>query len=434
LARWIYTLCYALLLPVLFGRLWWRGRGNPDYRLRWAERMGWYKTLPLNTTSVVFHAVSVGEVHAALSLIERFLQQHPMQPVIVTTTTPTGSARVQQLLGQRVQHVYLPYDLPGCINRFLAQFQPAMVVLMETELWPNLLHACAQRQCKTMLINARLSPKSLRSYRRVGSLTKQMLHQLTMLAAQASADGERFVQLGLPATTLHITGSLKFDISINATKVAQARTVKASWQGRPVWIAASTREGEDALVLQALQQVLRQLPDALLVLVPRHIERFALAAELAHAAGFATVNQSSGASVEPTTQVLVGDTLGDMHFYYSLADVAFVGGSLVPTGCQNIIEAAALGLPTITGPSLFNFQAASEVLCAAGAMEVVPDVNGLAVSVVTLLRDQELQQRRAAQALAVVAENVGATERTLALIAQVIKKQSCSPALSNTNA
>ena len=422
MSRLLYTILYTLLLPLMFGRLWWRGRSNPAYRQRWYERLGRYQQVPLASRAVVFHAVSVGEVHAALPLLERFLQYHPDIPVVVTTTTPTGSARVQALLGPRVQHVYLPYDLPWCLAGFFRQFNPRLLVLLETELWPNLLQQCVDRQCPVLLVNARLSPKSLASYQRISGLSRQMLHQLQVVAAQSTADGERFVQLGLPPASLQITGSLKFDLTINTDKVTKAQQLKSQWQSRPVWIAASTREGEDVHVLQAMRAVLAQLPNVLLVLVPRHPERFAAAAELAIAAGLRTVRYSSGDAVQADTQVLVGDSLGDMHFYYSLADIAFVGGSLVPTGCQNIIEAAALGLPVLTGPSLYNFQAASDALCEADAMRVVGDANELGQQLIALFNDELRRQQMAANAKAVVATNLGATDRTLALVQNSLDK------------
>jgi len=416
LGRQLYTCVYLLILPLMFARLWWRARQNPAYRLRWAERLGRYQSPPLQQASIVFHAVSVGEVHAAVPLIEQVLRSYPATPVVVTTTTPTGSARVQQLFGDRVHHVYLPYDLPSAVNRFLRHFRPALLVLLETELWPNLLQACSEQQCPVLLVNARLSPKSLASYKCIAALTRQMLQQLSRVAAQAQADGDRFVTLGLAPDKLQISGSLKFDMTLRHDKIAAARAARAQWPARPVWIAASTREGEDALVLQAFRQALQVLPSLLLVLVPRHPERFGTATEQAAAAGLRVVRQTSGSTVAADTQVLIGDTLGDMHFYYSLADLAFVGGSLVNTGCQNIIEAAALGLPVVTGPSLFNFQAASDDLREAGGMLVVSDPAALGYALVELMQDAARRQRMASQAQAVVASNLGATTRLFALV------------------
>jgi 3-deoxy-D-manno-octulosonic-acid transferase len=378
----------------------------------------------------------VGEVHAALPLIERFLAGFTDVPVVVTTTTPTGSARVQHLLGKRVHHVYLPYDLPGAINRFLARYQPSLLVLLETELWPNLLQQCRTSQvlatpCAVLLVNARLSPKSFATYRKIGRLTDEMLNNVTSVAAQAQADGERFVALGLPADRLQVTGSLKFDMEIQQQKVRAAHAVKQRWQGRPVWIAASTREGEDALVLQAFKLALHHIPDLLLVLVPRHTERFAFAYNLAEAEGLKAQRYTAQQPIDLESQVVIGDTLGDMHFYYALADVAFVGGSLVPTGCQNLIEPAALGLPIITGPSLFNFQLASDVLRAAGGLRVVADVEGLAQALIELFGDAAQRDAMGSAASAVVAQNQGTTERLLELLQQHYCRNDTTPAATD---
>jgi len=422
-SRRLYTLLFYCALPLIFLRLLWRARANPAYRQRWRERLAWYDTAaaPHTGKTVVFHAVSVGETHAAQPLIERLLQARADLRVVVTCTTPTGSARVRELFGTRVEHVYLPYDLPGAAQRFLAQFTPSLVVLLETELWPNLLHACSQRGCKVLLANARLSARSAARYARQPLLTRAMLGTLDTVVAQGAADGQRFVSLGLAGNKLLVNGSLKFDMAVNLQKVQAARELKAQWKGRPVWIAASTREGEDAKVLRAMKLALRQVPSLLMVLVPRHPERFALAARLAGDAGFTVTRYSSGGAFGNEMQVLVGDTMGDMHFYYKLADIAFVGGSLVDTGCQNLIEPAALGLPVLSGPSLYNFQSVSDLLREQRGMIVVPDEAALAREIVSLLQqpnDAKVMGERARQ---VVAGNQGATERLSALILDKIK-------------
>jgi 3-deoxy-D-manno-octulosonic-acid transferase len=358
----------------------------------------------------------VGEVHAAQPLIEQILAARPSLNVVVTTSTPTGSARVEKLFGKRVYHVYLPYDLPGAVQRFLRKFSPTVLVLLETELWPNLLQACESVGCKVILANARLSPKSQRSYLRVAVLTQIMLQSMDTVAAQASADGDRFITLGLDPRKLQINGTLKFDVAVNQYQLEQAQVLKSTWAGRPVWIAASTREGEENKVLQAFASVLQQLPHALLVLVPRHPERFHEALTLAELAGFNAQQFSSAMPITLATQVLVGDTMGDMAFYYGLADLAFVGGSLINTGCQNIIEPAAMGLPILTGPSLFNFQAVSELLLTAGGMEIVADAETLGTRVTALLQHTTVAREMGKKALAVVAANQGATARLCKLI------------------
>lgn len=413
LRYFLYSLLTWLLLPVSGLRLLWRARKAPAYRLRWQERLGWYRGSARAEARecVVFHAVSVGEVHAAQPLIELFMLAHPDLAVVLTTSTPTGSARVSSLFGDRVEHVYLPWDLPGATKRFIARFQPQMLVLLETELWPNLLLACQQSGCKVVLANARLSEKSLRGYQRFAGLSNSMLQALSLVAAQSEADGSRLVELGLHPELLVINGSLKFDVAINQEQLDRARHMKTAWQGRPVWIAASTRDGEDLPVLQAFLSLLQHLPQALLILVPRHPERFMLAGKQALAQGLKVQYFSHGNDVAADTQVLLGDTMGEMVLYYTLADVAFVGGSLVPTGCQNIIEPAALGLPVLTGPSLFNFQKVSELLCAAGGMQVISSPQELAVSLERLLTDVNLQVSMGAKAKQEVLQNQGSAVR-----------------------
>jgi 3-deoxy-D-manno-octulosonic-acid transferase len=419
--RTLYTFLTCLLLPLFFVRLLWRARKSPAYLQRWGERLAFYPQMPATDgPCVVFHAVSVGEVHAVQPLIEALLQQRPKLHIIVTCTTPTGSARVQTLFGVRVAHIYLPYDLPGVIRRFLDHCRPCTLVLLETELWPNLLHQCHVRGIKVLLANARLSARSAARYAKHAALTREMLGNLYAVAAQAEADGERFVTLGLPRARLQVNGSLKFDVAIDAGKTAAALALKQQWQDRPVWIAASTREGEDAKVLRAQQWLLQRIPELLLLLVPRHPERFDSAVAQAVALGLQVQRYSSGQPLAAQTQVLVGDTMGEMYFFYGLAEIAFVGGSLVDTGCQNLIEPAALGLPVLSGPSLYNFQAVSELLCESNGLTVVPDENVLAFEVLALLRDAPRRRQMGEQALAMVHSNQGATARLTQAVLQTL--------------
>lgn len=424
-SRTLYTLLTYAALPLILLRLLWRGRKAPAYRQRWRERLALYPpshSLPASAVpSVLFHAVSVGEVHAAQPLIEMLLEARPALTIVVTCTTPTGSARVQQLFGARVQHVYLPYDLPGFMRRLLRHFHPALIVLLETELWPNLLQQCRAQGVAVILANARLSERSFQRYRKHAVLSASMVQALDTVVAQAAADGERFVALGLPTARLQVNGSLKFDVAIAAAKVEAGQQLKASWQGRPVWIAASTREGEDVKVLHALRLALQQQPDLLLVLVPRHPERFGEAAAQAADAGFVVQRFSAGGALTADCQVLVGDTMGDMYFYYALADIAFVGGSLVETGCQNLIEPAALGLPVLSGPSLYNFQAVSDLLRQADAQIVVADAEELAAQLVRLCAHPEEARALGQRARAVVAANQGATARLCQLILERLR-------------
>lgn len=422
--RFFYSSLFYLATPLLILRLLWRALRAPAYLQRWPERFGFYGKNH-DIVSIVFHAVSVGEVHAAEPLIRRLLGRNPALKVLVTTSTPTGSARVTALLGDKVGHVYLPYDYPGAVRRFLQAFSPQLLVIMETELWPNLIHTCRARGVRTLLGNARLSVKSRANYRKVAQLTAGMLQALDRVSAQSQKDSERLQMLGLPADKVLVTGSMKFDLEIDASLWEKARSDSAALQGRPVLVAASTRKAkgvaEESRVLAALEKILKVHHDLLLVLVPRHPERFDAVFELAEEGGFVTVRRSAALPVQQRHQILLGDTMGEMHYYLGLADIAFVGGSLVPTGCQNIIEPAAIGLPVVTGPSLFNFQAASEQFREAGGMQVVADEEELAAAVIALLGDDNKRQAMAQAARNVVNGNKGATSKNLELISELLQ-------------
>jgi 3-deoxy-D-manno-octulosonic-acid transferase len=417
LSYFLYSVSTLAVLPFGLLRLWWRSRTSPGYGRRWRERLGWYAhAVDTRHPRVVFHAVSVGEVHAAQPLIDAFMQRYPHWRVLVTTSTPTGSERVHKLFGVRVEHVYLPFDYPAAVRRFYSHFQPRLLILLETELWPNLLRLGPATGCRLIVANARLSERSKRSYQRFVLLAGRMLSCLDLVAAQSEADGSRFIELGLDPRKLNIIGSLKFDVSIPAEKIELASQLKPAWLGRGVWIAASTRDREEAKVLEAFMQVLQVQPQTLLLLVPRHPERFAQVAREVRSRGLALQYFSKGEALLPGTQVLLGDTMGDMMLYYALADLAFVGGSLVDTGCQNIIEPAALALPVITGPSLYNFRKVSELLRDAGGMQVVGDARELATVVTTLLQDPLRRQEMGARARREVLRNQGAAGRLLELL------------------
>lgn len=422
--RVTYSLLFYLATPLLFLRLLWRSLRSPAYLKRWAERFALYGSGRPGKADVVFHAVSVGEVHAAVPLIDLLLATNPALGILVTTMTPTGSARVGAMLGDRVQHVYLPYDYPGAASRFLDRVTPALLVIMETELWPNLINGCARRGIKVVLANARLSEKSLASYRRFAGLARSMLQQLHQVSVQSVMDGERLQALGLPADRITLAGSMKYDLVPDAGQAARAHKDRAAVGDRPVWIAVSTRSAdgvaEEAQVLAAFRQVLNNLPGTLLVLVPRHPERFDAVFGLASGLGFTVARRSREGLPAPGHQVWLGDSMGEMQYYLGLADVAFVGGSLVPTGCQNIIEPAAMGLPVISGPSLYNFQAASDVLREAGGMRVVKDETELAQCVTDLLVDESKRAAMGRAALAAVNANQGATDRNLALVSGLL--------------
>lgn len=422
--RFLYCALFYLATPVILLRLLWRSLRAPDYRKRWAERFAFYGDLPLRRVDVVFHTVSVGEVHAAVPLIRKLQAHDPSLEILVTTTTPTGSARVPAMLGDTVQHVYLPYDYPGAVNRFLDRFAPRLLVIMETEWWPNLVHCCAVRGVRLMLANARLSEKSQGNYQRMHKLAGEMLKSFDAVTAQSQQDRDRLVALGLPPAKVEIAGSMKYDMMLNADMLVQARQDKEAMAGRPVLIAASTRtldgEAEEEKILQAFGTLVAERPDLLLVLVPRHPERFDSVAALAGKRGFSIARRSRDRIALPEQQVLIGDTMGEMQYYFGLADIAFVGGSLVNTGCQNIIEPAAIGLPVITGPSLYNFQAVSEAMIAVQGMLVVANAAELAAVVKSLLDNPSQQQVMGEAARSVVEANQGATARNLAVLSGLL--------------
>lgn len=416
-ARLLYSLLLYLLLPAVLLRLCWRARRAPDYARRWGERFGW--VAPLSGPVVWVHAVSVGETLAAAPLIRHLQTCHPNARLLVTTTTPTGSERVHALFGTSVAHCYAPYDFPDAVARFLRRVRPALLVVMETELWPNLLHACAARGIPVVLANARLSARSARGYAKVKSLTAPMLRALSRVAAQTSADGERFLALGLAPDKLQITGNLKFDLDLSPELRARATALRQAWAGprpRPVWLAASTHAGEDALVLAAHAEILRALPAALLVLVPRHPERFASVHAACVRAGFATRRRSEAGAVPPETQVLLGDSMGELLAFCGAADVVFVGGSLVPVGGHNLIEPAAWGRPVLAGPHLFNFAEIAALLQAEGGLRICADSPALATTVIELLAEKDYREKAGTAARTVAEANRGALARLAAAI------------------
>ncbi len=413
--RTFYNLLLPALLPLALLRLWWRSRQAPAYRQRIGERLAW--GLPAFIPGGVWlHAVSVGETIAAAPLIRALRERYPQLPITVTCMTPTGSERICALFAGQVQHCYLPYDLPWLAARFLDQLAPKLAIIMETELWPNHIHQCAQRGIPTVLANARLSERSARGYGRFSGLIRPMLRELTWIAAQTAVEAERFRQLGVQPERVTVTGSIKFDLSIDPQLPQQARQLREHWStlARPTWIAASTHAGEDEVLLAAHRQLLAIQPKALLILVPRHPERFAAAEVLCQRAGLATVRRSSGEPVTAVHQVLLGDTMGELLFLYALADCAFVGGSLIAHGGHNFLEPAALGLPLLSGPAVFNFQDIATRLRAAGALAEVTDAESLFRELLALCQNPALRHQRGAAGLAVAAANRGALAKLLA--------------------
>jgi len=418
--RTLYTLLFHLGLPLVFLRLLWRAWRAPAYSRRIGERFA-IGLPPFKPGGIWVHAVSVGESIAAAPMIRELMRRYPELPMTVTCMTPTGSERIRALFGDSVQHCYLPYDLPWAAARFLMRVRPQLAVVMETELWPNHIHQCAVRGIPMALANARLSERSTRGYARFARLTAPMLAELSFIAVQTAAEAERFCRLGARPECVEVTGSIKFDISIDPALPEAATALRNHWgaAGRPIWIAASTHAGEDDILLAAHRQLLAAHPDALLILVPRHPERFGAVYELCRKQNFSAVRRSLDESPETTTQVLLGDTMGELLFLYALSDVAFVGGSLVPTGGHNLLEPAALGKPVLTGPHLFNFLDIAAQLRDAGALCEITSASELAAAIEALWNDPERAERMRSAGFSVLHNNQGALARLLAGLGRI---------------
>jgi 3-deoxy-D-manno-octulosonic-acid transferase len=450
--RLIYSLLWWLALPLVLARLWLRGRQEPGYRQHWLERLGWYGNggapLPQAKGPTLWvHAVSVGETRAAEPLIDALLLDYPDSRIVLTHMTPTGRAAGKELYarhGARLVQSYLPYDTGTMVRRFIDHFQPTMCLLMETEVWPNLIAVCANRRVPVVLVNARLSERSLRKAQRLGVLMQDAAQGITLVAAQTETDGERASSLGAPQVA--VTGSIKFDVTPPQAALATGTLLRGRIGARRVLLCASTREGEEILILDAF--VRAALPaDVLLVIVPRHPQRFDDIAALIEERGLTLLRRSqmtvqesdlfesdavesgpagsdlAGPSLSLDVQVLLGDSMGEMFAYCAVCDCAFIGGSLLPLGGQNLIEACALGKPVLVGPDTFNFALVTEEAIACGAALRVPDADHLMLQCRRLLEDDVLRAAMGKQALRFSTLHRGATLRTLALLQPLIGPQ-----------
>ncbi|MGQ0799370.1 MAG: lipid IV(A) 3-deoxy-D-manno-octulosonic acid transferase [Pseudomarimonas sp.] len=418
--RAVYTLTMYLVTPVILYRLATRGLKMPGYYGRWRERFGFFPR-PNFKGSLWVHAVSVGEVNAAAPLIDALRMRYADRPCVVTTVTPTGSDRVRQLWGDAVFHVYLPYDLPAAIRRFLDRIQPSLAVIMETEIWPNLFLECRDRGLPIVIANARLSEKSLRGYGPVRSLAREAIRCARFVAAQSQIDGERFLALGTDPKRLEIVGNLKFDMRVPEGLPAQSASWREGWGAqRPVWIAASTHEGEELAVLEAHSRVLGRFPDALLLVAPRHPERFKPMSQLCRSYGFATATRSEDGLPDSRVQCFVVDTLGELVPFLAAADVAFVAGSLERIGGHNVLEPAALGVPVLVGPHTHNFSEVTDLLLDRGAALRVADSEGLATALQSLLGASERRHAMGVAGMDAVAGSRGAVVRSLQRIEAIL--------------
>ncbi len=414
--RFFYTGLFSLLLPVILLRLFWRGFKQRAYRQRWRERLGFFKqTYPAGV--IWFHAVSVGEAEAAFPLIRRLKKQQPNTPVLVTTTTPTGSARVQAVLADSVCHVYFPYDIPVIINRFFQTFKPCMLVVLEKEIWPNLFRQCGKNQIPLLIVNARLSARSARSYRLIPSLVKPALAQVDRILAQTEEDRAHFVEIGADPEKVEVSGNLKFDIEIPDTVIEQGRQLKQEWfSSRFVWIIASTHAGEETLFFEQYHALKKSIPELLLLIVPRHPERFDSVWRLAGQYALKTVKRSEKQLINADVDVYLADTMGELKMLYAAADVAFVGGSMVNVGGHNILEPLAIGVPVMFGPNMVNFKQISQnVLQQRAAVQCLSAAEA-AEQLLKLYRQPEERQRMIEQGYRFIRQNQGALAKTFAVL------------------
>jgi 3-deoxy-D-manno-octulosonic-acid transferase len=424
MTRLLYSAAWWLALPLVLGRLWWRGRNEPGYRRHLGERLGFYRGGDARGATIWVHAVSVGETRAAEPLIEALLDTYPDHAILLTHMTPTGRATGRELFGKhapRVTQSYLPYDTGWMVSRFIAHFAPRLCVLMETEVWPNLIAQCRRHGVPVALVNARLSERSLAKARRFSALMTEAARGIACVAAQTDADAGRLRQLG--ATNVHVTGSIKFDVTPPRAALLKGGQLRAQTGARPVLLCASTREGEEALILDALAAAPGS--DALTVIVPRHPQRFDEVARMIAARGLSVTRRSQigDMPVPPGVRVLLGDSMGEMFAYYAACDVAFIGGSLLPLGGQNLIEACAVGKPVLIGPHTFNFSAVSDDAVEAGAALRVADAAALRREAMRLLRDDALRASMGEKAQAFARRHRGATARTVALLASCVSDQ-----------
>ena len=421
--RTVYALLTYLMLPLY--ALYWvlRGLGNKAYWDRLGQRYG-FGFPKLRDGAVWVHAVSVGEVQAAAPLVRALQRRFPQRDVLVTTMTPTGAARVKSLFADSVYHCYLPFETTYAVRNFFDAAKPALALVMETEIWPNLYHICGERRIPLVLVSARISPKSVTRYRWLLPMFKEALSHGILIAAQGEADAKRFLSLGAAPERTWIMGNIKFDIELPEDLRARGEGIRAELLGRdrPVWIAASTHDREEEQVLDAHRELLLKIPDALLVLVPRHPERFSAVQALLKRRKFEHVSRMSGQPCRQSTQVFLGDTMGELPVFYAASDVAFVGGTLVPIGGHNLLEPGALGMPVVTGPHLFNTQDIADLFADSGASVMVRDASTLAAAVVPLLKDAGARAEIGRKGRRIVEANRGALQRLMVLLNPLVEQ------------
>ncbi len=423
--RFFYNvLTYLLLIP--YAGYWLiRGLANRSHYDRLGQRFGF--GFPKIERCIWIHAVSVGEVQASLPLIRALRERFPERQMLVTTVTATGAARLHAVFGDSVYHSYIPFEFPHAIKNFFDAVNPDVALIMETEIWPNLYRGCGIRKVPLILASARISPRSVPGYRKLLPLIRETLSHGLIIAAQSQSDADRFLSLGASPKRTWVTGNIKFDVELPPHIQQQGAALRAEIMGeRPVWIAASTHDREERQVLAAHRILLEQFPDMLLILVPRHPERFTEVRKLVEKLEFSVVSRTEGRACSPSTAVFLGDTMGEVPLFYAASDVAFVGGSLVPVGGHNLIEPAAQGLPVVTGPHLFNAQDIADMFVASHACRLVHNKEELATTIADLFTNSDEAARLGQNALALLERNKGALARLLVRLEPLLGEQSCA--------
>lgn len=413
--RFFYSVLFYVLIPFVLIRLLWRSRAFPDYRKRWNERFAFYPFTP-HPGGIWIHAVSVGEVNAAYPVIDALLKRYPLHTILITCTTPTGSYRITQLFGEveRVHHYYLPYDIPDNVHRFIRHFQPVLAIFLETEIWPNFYYYCHQYAIPLVIINGRLSEKSTKRYRFVRKWVQECLSSVSWVAAQTSTDAQRYLSLGMPGEKISVTGNVKFDVAFSPYEYDHIASLRSrGFQERPIFVAGSTHPGEEEQIVSAIQRIRSVLPKTLLVLAPRHVERNDSLETFCKEKGYSVQRRSDGLPCHETTNVYLLDTVGELKLFYGIADIAFVGGSLVPRGGHNVLEPAVVGIPVLYGPFMFHFTEIARMLIEEGGGIEIHNAEELAQQAIFLFTMNEKRLEIGNKAKACVKANQGATMRII---------------------
>jgi 3-deoxy-D-manno-octulosonic-acid transferase len=420
--RFFYSTVFYLIVPFVLLRLYWRGAKTPEHRQRWHERFALYRqTYPQGV--IWFHAVSVGEVEALFPLVKAIQNQHPDSPILITTMTPTGSARVKAVLGNAVAHVYVPYDLPDAVYRFMQCFKPILAVMIETEIWPNLFNYCGKNAIPLYIVNARIAARSVANYQKMSALIHPALAKVQLIATQTEDDAERFIAIGGIKDKVKNLGNIKFDVEIPQITIDQGIQLKADlFNGRFVWLIASTHKEEEAIFLELYPLIKAKIPELLLVIVPRHQQRFVEVKKLCEAQ-FATVTRTSNAVMNTQTDIYVVDTIGELKMFYATADIAFVGGSMVAAGGHNILEAAAVGVPVLFGSFMTNFKEIAEGVLKQQAAIQCQTKEDVVQAVLTLYQQADYRADLIARGKAFVSDNQGTVLRICQLFESALIKQ-----------